>query len=488
MKIRSSLSIIGVFTAAFAFFHHLQFSTTNIPGFDGYYHIKLASIIREQGLLKTFPWLQFTYLKDHFVDFHFLYHLLLIPFTYGDLTYGAKMSTVVFFAIMAAVFYAVLEDRQTPAPWFWFVILLIGSPPFLYRMSLPRAPVTALALLLPATVFLAKDKRIALFSFSFLFVWMYGGFTVLLIFAGFWFLSQWAINKSIDRKTLLALVSGILAGVVINPYFPENTIFLYSQTFEAGISRVVAGGGEWRPYDKSLLVSQHHLILALSAVFLTAFVFAKRKPAPETLTWFLFLIFMVFLTLRSRRFVEYLFPALVMTCALLARDGWQKLRNKPLFDRKWVPFISAGLSILCLLWIFPHRAQLAKDEMYDERDQGRYKKAALWLKGNTPPGSTVYTSDWDDFPELFFYNSQNRYIIGLDPAFLYVYDKTLYRKWNEINLGKIKEDPYPVLLNLFRTPYLFTDNDHGPFISLMNRHPRITLRYEDGNARIYSLK
>ncbi len=488
MKIRPTLSIIGAFSAAFIYFHRLQFSTANIPGFDGHYHIKLAAIIKEQGLLKALPWLQFTYLKDHFVDFHFLYHLLLIPFTYGDLTYGAKISTVVFFATMGAVFYAVLKDRQVPAPWFWFVILLIGSPPFLYRMSLPRAPVTALALLLPATVFLAENKRRALFAFAFLFVWMYGGFTALLVFAGFWFPSQWAINKSFDRQTLFALVAGVLAGIVINPYFPENTIFLYSQTFEAGISRVIAGGGEWRPYDRSLLFSQHHLALAVWAGCLTTFVLARRKPAAETLAWLLFLIFTVFLTLRSQRFVEYLFPTLIMTSALLARDGWSALRDRPIFARQWLPLVSAGLSILFLLWIFPGQLQSAKNEMYDDRDPGRYKKAALWLMGNTPPGTTVYTSDWDDFPELFFYNSQNHYIVGLDPAFLYIYDKTLYRKWDEINLGKIKEDPYPVLLNLFRTPYIFTDNDHGPFVNLMNRHPRIKLRYEDDNTRIYSLR
>lgn len=488
MKTRSSLTLIGAFTAAFAFFHHLQFSTVNIPGFDGYYHIKLAAITREQGLLKTLPWLHFTYLKDHFVDFHFLYHLLLIPFTYGDLTYGAKMSTVVFFAAMATVFYGVLKDRQVPAPGFWFIILLTGSPAFLYRMSLPRAPVTALALLLPATVFLAEGKRRSLFAFSFLFVWMYGGFTVLLVFSGFWFLSQWAINKTFDRKTLFALVAGILAGMVINPYFPENTIFLYSQTFEAGVSRIIAGGDEWRPYDKSLLFSQHHLVLALSAICLTTFVMAKRRPAAETLAWFIFLVFMIFLTLRSRRFIEYLFPTLVMACALLARDAWSALRDRPIFARKWIPWVSAGLSLLFLFWIVPGQLQLARDDMHDERDPGRYKKAALWLMGNTPPGTTVYTSDWDDFPELFFYNSQNHYIVGLDPAFLYIYDKTLYQKWDEINLGKFKGDPYPVLLNLFRTPYIFTDNDHGPFINLMNRNPRIKLRYEDDNTRIYSLR
>ncbi|MCK5428507.1 MAG: hypothetical protein KAI94_03500, partial [Anaerolineales bacterium] len=60
----------------------VQFSTPDLAGNDGYYHIKFAYLMRTEGLQPDFPWLPLTILNAReFSDHHFLYHIALIPFT-----------------------------------------------------------------------------------------------------------------------------------------------------------------------------------------------------------------------------------------------------------------------------------------------------------------------------------------------------------------------------------------------------------------------
>jgi hypothetical protein len=46
--------------------------------------------------------------------------------------------------------------------------------------------------------------------------------------------------------------------------------------------------------------------------------------------------------------------------------------------------------------------------------------AAEWLRTNTPEGSMVFQTDWDDFPYLYYYNTHNTWLVGLDPTYLQV--------------------------------------------------------------------
>jgi hypothetical protein len=169
----------------------------------------------------------------------------------------------------------------------------------------------------------------------------------------------------------------------------------------------------------------------------------------------------------------------------LFRDGWFFWRRFGNARTRAIATSCVGLATLAAVGL--HQWEAAKDAMRDPREPERYKKAALWLKTHTP-GSAVFNTDWDDFPELFFFNSDNKYVVGLDPAFLYLYDPVLYRQWIEIGDGSIREDPYPILRNRFKTPYLFTDNEHGGFMKLMDGHPSIRLEYQDAHGRIYALK
>lgn len=477
-----------IFPLVFIFFYKIQFAVSDIPGFDGYYHIKIASLIRDQGLIKDFPWLEFPFGQNPFVDHHLLFHFLLIPFTFlRDLTVSAKMAAVTFATLMVTMFGLCLYRSSIKGSFIWVALLLASSTPFLYRMSLPRAGSLSLSFLFLSFLLLKARRYYALGVTAFFFVWLYGGFSLLLVLGITYFASEVSLAGRLSLKGMLSILVGVVAGVIINPYFPQNISFLYLQTVSAGLAHNVPGGTEWNPYDTWFFVKSSAPVLIIFAWSICTLAISGNKLRQDSLTLLLMSLIFLGLYFKSRRFVEYWVPFTLMASAFILRDTWQNTRFYKIWNNKALKIL---ILILLLSAIFPllaHRYSLAKDSVGgDGRGPARYREAGQWLAQNTP-GSLVYTSDWDDFPELFFYNSRNKYLIGLDPAFMYKKNKALFEKWVSLNQGKATGDVYDLFLKTFKTVYLFTDYNHPEFISMVERTEGIELAYGDRYARIYRL-
>ena len=103
----------------------VQFATPDLPDNDGYYHIKLASLMRTEGLKPDFPWLPFSILNENeFYDHHFLFHVALIPFTFGDLRLGAKWAAVTFASLAFLAVWYLFYRQRIPWGWLWALALL----------------------------------------------------------------------------------------------------------------------------------------------------------------------------------------------------------------------------------------------------------------------------------------------------------------------------------------------------------------------------
>ena len=88
------------------------------------------------------------------------------------------------------------------------------------------------------------------------------------------------------------------------------------------------------------------------------------------------------------------------------------------------------------VWITLHASS---DSLQGSKPYQRYAAASAWLEENTPAGARVFQTDWDDFPRLFFYNTHNTYLVGLDPTYLQLYSADLYDRWVEITDGKVSQ-------------------------------------------------
>ena len=463
----------------------VQFATPNLAGNDGYYHIKLAYLMRTLGLKPPFIWLPLTILNEGaFVDHHFLYHVLLTPFTFGDLRLGAKAASVIFPALTFLSGWALLRRQKIPYAALWAVGLLVISEAFLYRMSMPRAQSLSLLVLLVGLGLLFEKRYVLLAPLAFIYMWLYNAFPLLLMVAGIYTTAVWLLERRLEWRPLAFVTAGLALGLVINPYFPQNVIFQFhhigGKLFDPTATRV---GNEWYPYKTTQLLENSGATFLALGVGILALGFRERRMDVRTGTGLLLAFLFGAMVFESRRFIEY-FPPFVLVFAALAcapilaryleaQGGW----------RRW---LAPALMVMVILPAGFKTLQDAQDSMERSKPYQRFALASTWLAANTEPGEHVFQTDWDDFPRLFFYNTHNTYTVGLDPTYLEIEDPDLFEFWVDITQGKV-EKPSLAIRETFNAEYVLTDLKHDEFLDEARADPAMIEMFADEYAVVFRI-
>lgn len=474
----------------------VQFATPDMPDNDGFYHIKLAWLMRTEGLKPAFPYLPLSILNgEEFYDHHFLFHVALIPFTFGDLRLGAKWSAVVFASLAFLAVWYLFERQRLPYAWLWALGLLGISDAFLFRMSITRAQSLSLAVLALAYAWLLEGKHKHLAVLGFLYVWLYDAFPLMIALAGLHFVAVAMTERRLEFRPLLYTSAGILLGMIVNPYFPDNLIFSYHHMLpKLADATSVRVGNEWYPYETKQLLDNSLPALAAFAAGTLALGLAGRKMDARTALGLLAALLFGLMLFQARRFVEY-FPPFALIFAAFAWAPLLASRPAPVqadpaprppflsLLQKYLPvtvlLLAVGLGMARSLP--PARAAVDSSKPY-----GLYAHASWWLERHTPAGSRVFQTDWDDFPRLFYYNTHNTYLIGLDPTYLQLYDPGLYDLWVKITQGEV-ETPSQVIAGTFGSRYVHTDLKHTDFLRVAAEDPGLREVYRDGQAVIFEV-
>lgn len=468
----------------------IQFATSDLPDNDGFYHIKLAWLMRTQGLKPEFPWLPLSILNEReFYDHHFLFHVALIPFTYGDLLVGAKWAAVTFSALAFLSIWYLFHRQNVPAASLWALALLGVSEAFLYRMSITRAQSLSLGVLALGLAWMLEGKYKHLAVLSFFYVWMYDAFPLMLALAGVQVVAVYLIERRVDVRPLTWVGVGILAGLIINPYFPANLIFTYHHLLpKLADATSVSVGNEWYPYDTAQLLENSLPALAVFAGGAIALGMSGKKMDVRTAASFLLALLFGLMLFKARRFIEYFPPFALIFAAFAFAPLFEngpvlklQLRSQVQFGVYYVllaAFVIAGAAQS----VPQTQAQISKSKPGD-----LYKGASTWLAENTSEGERVFQTDWDDFPRLFFYNTHNTYLAGLDPTYLQIYDSSLYDEWIDITRGKV-EEPSSIIRTRFAARYVHTDLNHDGFIEQAENDPGLVEVYRDDQAVIYEVQ
>ena len=481
-----------------------QFTTPNLIAYDGHYHIKYAYLMRTQGLLLEHHWLKFTILNGKLLDHHFLYHVLLMPFTFGDLRVGGKLAATFFATVMFVVFFLVLGKLRLPWPNLWVLVLLSCSYTFLCRMGMARVQSVALTLQLLLFVALVKDRRGWIFILSAVYVWLHLTGSVWVVMLSV--LGCVAASLAERRLRLSPLgwsVAGWVTGYVVNPFFPTNFMFSLKGVLHKLTSEYsVQVGNEWYAYEADFFLKSSSLVFIALFVGLLLTAVRERKISRETL--FAFFVSAVYFvaTMRARRFIEYWPAFTVLFCALSVRDFVASPAQDNCEDRGADPTGSAGASpsppgylsgiaalagVAVLVFFTPKTLdRLAGDFMEYSFDIDRYTAAARWLERNTVDGECIFNADWDDFPQFFFHNSKNAFIVGLDPGYMEMYNHDLYMRWRSITRGEV-EKPSQLILSTFGTRFLFTNNDQEDLIRELNADPQVKRVYRDSECSVFRM-
>lgn len=485
------------------------------PDPDGFYHAKMSELLYKKEIGNKFQWLPLTSWGDSFANQHFFYHQLLKPF--GSISL-LPLSVIIFVSLTSAGFVILLERWRVKYVWFWLFIFLFSSADFLFRMSLVKANNLSLLLLLVFIGLMVKlsENRYELKQYSYLsflvilsasFVFLYGGFVFLPVLGGLYFVIHYILKKQILWFIPVGIMLGFGSALLLHPQHLNIISHLYDQIFNTGLgagSRVPAGV-EWLPYNLEWFLKTNYSLLLIFVVSILIF-FSDLKNKLRSIResnieiWLLvFTVFLFIITLMYRRFIEYLAPfALISSIAILKPYLFKITKDKIFMTMKnWQGIVA----MLVIVFIFVSAGVLNVRETYksyiDQPTGYEYQTASMWMNSNSRYGEIIFNTQWDEFPQLFYWNSDNYYITGMDPTFFYIANPELYWQWRKVadddRVDKLSvEEIHEIVKKDFNSKFLFIDKSRNP--NLWNKivaedieQKYFAIGYEDALAVVFEV-
>ena len=489
-RLRTLTQAAGMLAVFVALFAVVQYATTGLADHDGYYHLRLAQLMRTQGLTPNFVWLPLSILNPAaYYDHHLLFHVYLSLFAGASdpagLIAGGKAASVLMPALAGVAVWWLLRGQRVRWASLWALGLLAMSEAFLYRMSMPRAQAASLLVLVLALHWLLTERHWALLPLGAAYVWLYNAFPLLLVVAGVYAAATFVTERRLVWKPLAYAATGLALGLVVNPYFPQNISFIVQHLAPKFGGLETPVGNEWYPYETWTLIENSAPALAAFILGALAMGWRGQRPGRAVLTVFGLSVLFGFMLFKSRRFIEY-YPAfallfLALTAAPLleswlaaaqARFGRPRGVARQGISRPVIAALLPALLALSLAGPLVSTLHGARAAMARSKPATLYAGAAGWLAANTAPGSLVFQTDWDDFPRLFFYDPRNLYTIGLDPTYLSLYDAALYDEWVAITQGDLAPAGAAIRAD-FGAEYVLTDRAHRDFLNAAADDPQL---------------
>lgn len=483
-KFKSICKVFLVFIFFLGLFSYFQFSSFNlISPDDGYYHIKHAFLYKVDGLSIDFPYLEYATLKDRPVDLWLLYHLILIPFTSFpsgqgesiDMIFGIKAATALFAALFFTAFYFILSRLNIRYAVAWTFGLLVVFGTFSFRMFLPRPHILSLLLLMMGFYFLIKNKKKHIFVLAAIYSLAYELSFLLIGIAAIYVLCYRYYYKKWDLGILAYASGGWLLGVLLH-FHPINYFYTMYGFFTVLVYRFLGDiplGMEMYnklSFSREIILLSGIFIITLCNIFISVIKKRRLTLIEIYVSSLFFLIFPVYLFIG--RTIEYLAPFAMLLTAVVINErfpsfyDWLGGKIKGSLTGTYAVYLI--LLAGGVMGYFFYNYQVSGVSQFKKYPYDKYRLASQWLSDNSNDGDVVFNVDWSDFPQLFFWNSKNHYIIGMDPMSLYLKDKEKYWLWRNISGSgmvcshKVCESDersmYEVIKNDFNSKYVFINN------------------------------
>jgi len=476
-----NIRIALVFSIFLILLGMMQFTVPQIIGFDGYYNIKAAKIIKESGFVKEGIAPENTILADNYADIQILFRILLIPFTFLGLELGAKIAAVLFGAIAFSVFYWFLLQNNIKYSFFWSMLYLVTSEALMYRFMLPRQMPLAISLLI-LTIYFLQNRRYYLLSFTVLaHVLLHSSFVFQFLVIGLYFIFEKIFSKKIEYYPILCSVIGLIAGLIFNPYFPNNVVMTYLQ-----ISKVNLIGNlynvEWKAWIFIDFVKNNILVLIYFAIIALA-IFKAKKISKDKLFFLVLALFFFVYAILARRMQEYLVPFLVIALALILNDYLQIFCENGLFGKlKYA-------AIMVLIIVAGINFAILREDIRDNTFLHNFKNCSGWISNNVPKNSLIFVNAYA-FSYLFFYNSEVKYTHGIDLAYSYLHDDDRFKRYIRILQGTLKSD-VDYIIKDYNPDYLFSgkvEQDAQLFNYIVAHKKNYKAVYEDKWCAVLKVK
>ena len=500
------------------------FGSASLPGNDVFYHIKMAELIKDGNyVIRDFHWTTCSVWSKPFFNKEWLFHIYLIPFIvlFGKIT-GAKFAITVTTFLIALAWGNLLKTLKIKNIMFAMLFMLFCTGYiYLGRLVLCRSFLLSI-LFMPLVLDCVIRKRrfltiLTIYLYMLAYVGAWQMIPIVFIFDLFCFIASNNRKQYLKKMMLPWTIIGVAAGLILTPYFPVNIKAIYIQTililkaqwFGTATAGTLPMGTELAP------ISIKHLIcyIGLFALFaVNVYDFFHRKLykrysshsldekrnktekltrenseksetlSPETYSFFLLSTLYLIMTIFTQKFVEYLVPFFTVTTFLYwsrhPLPAWNSVCPfyKPKGECDFTlskirrKFVIALLILSGIVSIHLLRGSFYKKYLI-------YQDSAKWIETNIPKETLIFAGDWDDNVILFYHLADYKFLVMLDPYFMYAASPEKFILWQKIVSGKI-EQPSTIIQKQFNTNVVFIPPDRQKFRHRLLMDNRAKLLYE----------
>lgn len=459
---------------------------------DSFYHIQHAAIYKETGLLNnSFPWAQYSVVNKYSADIWYGFHMLLLPLTnFPDLLDGMEAGSIAITIIASLLFFLALLKLKVNWPYLWLFIFVFATADLMYRLTMLRPHPLSLGIVALIFAYLAtentKYSKVIICLLGAAFSWIHLSLSwVPILVAVILAMIQYFQKQDFDFRKYLSLALGLFIGLILRPNPLGAIKIAYIQVVQLMLEKqsniplrfgLELSPFRWENFVDQLIPITVLLILGIGCLWWIfknnggTFLGGKFKSdaiAALTLTGIFFLM-----TFGIARRSNELFIAFAVIFIALAFERFHEAYRR----QDWIYYSAVTIAVIAMIYM-PFKTMYRFDTYIPNAfDAYRMKDVATWLKNNAQPEEIVFNIHWDRFAQLFYWNSNNYYINGMDPIFEYAYDPSLYWKTHFLAIdagtsftcGKIKctkeevEPTVDVLKKDFHASYIVIQKLRSP--------------------------
>lgn len=467
-------------------------------GPDSHYHAALSQRMLERGpFFDDFPWATETLWVQRYFDKDWLFHLYLAPFVGGDPVLGGKLAVLLLALGVAAAYWALLTAAGVRRPLLWVLALpLLGAGFLALRYGLLRPHVLSYIWLFGMLAAMLRRQR-----------WWVAGLTVLwaLSHASHWLapglvlaydLAYAVVDDAGRRRPRLAwkgallpwAVAGFVLGTLLHPQFPNNVSGLWVQNVEV-LTNYWSKAPELdalRPRELQPMgwhLFTYLLPLTLLTPLTVAWAVRRRlRPSRTLLLLSLYALGFIALAIMSLRFIDYAAPLWLAALALVwAQAPLPEMRHGRLLAMLGIGgFLALTLPPYLDIW---QRYPMRLAEEWG--DGPAHAAAADYLDTHLAPGDIVYAAAWDVSAFLFLRAPRQRYLLFLDPVFMYRHDPRRFALWARLNSGELPNAAQQMQTVFGARAVLLDDRAHARLAAQMAATPGVRLAVYDRHDLLY---
>jgi len=491
------ISLIAVLFAGIATIFLLQFSIPTLFGADGYLHIRMAEFLKDYGPHYHFHWARFSTFTQNFADKDFIYHVLLVPFTFlPNIFWGAKLAAAIFAAVLYFVFCWALTRycRARPlVPVFALVFFL--SAPFLQALAQPRNMVLVIALTILFIHYLIQKRYLALCLVSIIYSLSHVSGPYLLLFAVLGETLRFAHERFFAWKSAVAVALGVAIGFLLHPNFPHNLLVFYLNGILVPVFALKWGlelGAEFFPMNTRDFVLGYPFVFIAVLLWIGLGVSRQKKISLATQIWMAIAGFFFVFSFFSQRYLIHAYPLVLIALAGYCSDWWQsrpEAMPSPFKAHKIIYLSLVAGSAALLLFIGMHTWQDFKLRLDTELIyNSHYEAVGKWMDSSVPPREVIFHTNWSDAQYFIGLNPKDDYLVTLDPIFMYYWDSKKYELYRQVSFGN-NPDPYKAIKEVFGCQYGYCGKNYfSGLIKQIRSDSRFEVLGEDALGLVFKLR